>query len=425
MGLQLKSFLEEAETKQMTKVSVIIPIYNCEQYLKQCIESILCQTLKDLEIICVDDGSTDQSVKIIQQFALSNKKVIFLQQNHQGPGIARNKGIKKATGKYVTFLDADDFYWDADSLERLWNACETKGVAAGASLQWCVNGKIERLECFTQNLKNQQILNYSDHQLDYYFTSYLILRNLLVEKEIYFPSYIRFEDPPFLVKVLYEAERFVVVDTCLYYYRRPVASSRFNAEKTCDLLHGLMDNLLFARERHLEMLFENTVQRLEFEYKHIFYKNLSSDGLRILKLLIQANQIICDQKKNPDYIAKPLLGLLKNMRQYENKIIKKVEAENEIVLYGAGQFAKLFFNYLEKKRLAEKVTAFVVSDLNGNESWIKSVPVITLQELKKEKFMFVTVRENIQEEVEGFLRENQYRNYELVDDDFFCMILQK
>lgn len=411
----------------MTKVSVIIPVYNCERYLKQCIESILSQTLKDLEIICVDDGSTDQSVKIIQQFTLFNEKVVLLRQNHQGPGIARNKGIKKATGKYVTFLDADDFYWDTDSLEQLWSVCETKGVAAGASLQWCVNGKVERLECFAQDLKNRQILNYSDHQLDYYFTSYLILRSLLVEKEIYFPSYIRFEDPPFLVKVLYEANQFVVVDTCLYYYRRPVASSRFNTEKTCDLLHGLIDNLWFAREHHLEMLFENTVRRLEFEYKHIFYQNLSPDGLSILKLLIQANQIICDKKRNPGYIAKPLLGVLKNMYQYEIQITKKVEAENEIILYGAGQFAKLFFDYLKKKQLSEKVAAFVVSDLNGNQSWIKEVPVITLKDLKKgeEKFMFVTVRENIQGEVEDFLRKNHYRNYELVDDDFFCMILQE
>lgn len=413
--------------ESITKVSIIIPVYNCQQYLEQCFSSVLDQTLKDLEIICIDDGSVDQSAEIIRRMASLDSRITLLQQDNQGPGTARNLGMRRAKGKYIAFLDADDFYWDSGGLEQLYNTCESKKVAACASLQWCVNGCVERLESFKKGFGEDRISHYYDHQMDYYFTSYLFLRSMLIEKGIYFPPYIRFEDPPFLARALYEADRFAVADTCLYYYRRPVASIRFNAQRTCDLLHGLIDNLTFAREHKLDILFENTVQRLEYEYKHIFYKNVFPDGLGIVKLLIEANQIIGDQKGKPDYVIKPLRGLLKNMCQYERRLLERIEAEREIVLYGAGQFGQAFFQYLKRSHVSEKVAAFVVSDRKDNGSRIGGVPVITLQELQKkeEKLIFVTVREDIQGEIARYLEENGYKNYELVEDDFFCRIAEE
>ena len=89
----------------MVKVSVIIPIYNGERYLEQCIRSVLCQTLKELEILCVDDGSTDHSSKIIKRLQDEDRRIRLFQQENQGAGMARNLAMKSAQGKYLAFLD--------------------------------------------------------------------------------------------------------------------------------------------------------------------------------------------------------------------------------------------------------------------------------------------------------------------------------
>ncbi len=92
------------------KVSIIVPVYNCEKYLKKCIESIINQTYKDLELILIDDGSTDKSYDISLEYKKKYGNIIVLKQNNKGSGSARNYGIEKATGKYLMFCDSDDFF---------------------------------------------------------------------------------------------------------------------------------------------------------------------------------------------------------------------------------------------------------------------------------------------------------------------------
>ncbi len=92
------------------KVSVIIPVYNVENYLKQCMDSVLGQTLEDIEVICVNDSSTDGSLAILQQYERKDSRVKVITQKNGGAGAARNNGMKLATGKYLSFLDSDDFF---------------------------------------------------------------------------------------------------------------------------------------------------------------------------------------------------------------------------------------------------------------------------------------------------------------------------
>ena len=94
----------------MVKVSVIIPVYNVEPYLKQCMDSVVGQTLKDIEIICVDDGSTDNSLDILREYAAEDSRIQIIEQKNAGAGAARNNGMRYATGKYLSFLDSDDFF---------------------------------------------------------------------------------------------------------------------------------------------------------------------------------------------------------------------------------------------------------------------------------------------------------------------------
>ena len=104
-------------------VSVIIPVYNIEKYLRQCLDSIINQTLKDIEIICVDDGSTDSSLAILQEYKEKDNRIKVLQQQNQYAGVARNNGLKIAKGKYLSFLDSDDFF-ELNMLEEMYNQAE-------------------------------------------------------------------------------------------------------------------------------------------------------------------------------------------------------------------------------------------------------------------------------------------------------------
>ena len=105
-------------TKLEKMVSIIIPIYNVEKYLQECIESVLQQSLQDIEIICVNDGSTDNSGVILEKFAETDKRILVINQENKGVSAARNTGLRCAKGKYIYFLDSDD-YLAPDALELL------------------------------------------------------------------------------------------------------------------------------------------------------------------------------------------------------------------------------------------------------------------------------------------------------------------
>lgn len=411
----------------MIKVSIIIPVYNNEKYIEQCIKSVLFQSLREIEVVCVDDGSTDNSARLIQRIMEEDKRVVLLQQSNQGPGIARNLGIRNAKGRYVIFLDADDYYIDKDAIEKMYNACEKYDAAVCACLKWCINGKIgktEKLEFLAENHIEGKKFYYTDFQMDYNYINYLFLREFLLEKELFFPPYRRFEDPPFLVKVLYQAVEFIVVDACLYYYRSPVLEIRFDRDKTIELLQGLIDNLVFSRKYCLKTLFETTLWRIEYEYRNVILKNINPDDLGILNLLMQANQIIREEIGDSSYIIKPLGMILLYINQYEKKLLEQIRGKEEIVLYGAGRYGRAFLEFLKRNHLLDKTTYIVVSDLNGNKDHIETIPVITLYDLQKlgERPMFVTVGERLQPEIKNYLDKNGYQEYEMVRDEFLYAI---
>ena len=92
----------------MDKISVIIPVYNVERYLRECLDSIINQTYRNLEIICIDDGSLDNSINILKDYSKIDNRIFIKQQQNRGPSKARNEGIKISTGKYLIFVDSDD-----------------------------------------------------------------------------------------------------------------------------------------------------------------------------------------------------------------------------------------------------------------------------------------------------------------------------
>lgn len=414
----------------MIQVSIILPIYNCENYIEQCIASVQKQTLQELEIICIDDGSTDSSAKILVDLAKEDKRIRVLKQSNQGAGKARNHGIQKAVGKYLAFLDADDYYLDSDALEKMVQLCETKKVSVCGSLRKCLDGGKEKSESLFQKEKNEvgkllqkQLYHYVDFQMDYDYQSYLFDRELILKNSIIFPDYRRFQDPPFMVRAMWQAKNFAVADTYLYCYRKPQMAAKFTEAKTIDLIKGLTDNLRFAEAHRLEKLFFTTQERLEYEYAGIIYHNLSQDSQSLLKVLKEANQIIKQKKNLPEYLIRPLQRFQTQgaytEEDYAKNLLSLLKEQEQFALYGAGKYAKAFLQYLEKKQLKEKIKKIVVTSLADNETSLNGIPLISVKEFSdKDIKLLVTLGGNFHKEVEDTLRKERIENYQLIDDVF-------
>ena len=140
----------------MPEVSIIIPVYNNEKYIEKCIHSVLNQTFGELEIIAVNDGSTDESGKILKNLEREDVRIILLEQNNQGVAAARNLGVKKSTGKYITFVDGDD-YLKNDYIEKMYDLAEKESLdmvisgltyvdESGKELNKIIPGVYKRLE---------------------------------------------------------------------------------------------------------------------------------------------------------------------------------------------------------------------------------------------------------------------------------------
>ena len=177
----------------MKKISVIIPIYNAEMYIEECIESVRKQTIQDLEIVCVDDGSLDDSESIIQKIASKDLRIKLIRQKNQGAGNARNNGLKNAMGKYVAFLDADDYFYDIDALKKMVERCEKDKVnVCGSFSKRNDNNRIMELNFWGEdrNMISDKIFEYGLYQIDYGILLLFIIESSLFQIIFFFQIFL-------------------------------------------------------------------------------------------------------------------------------------------------------------------------------------------------------------------------------------------
>lgn len=243
------------------EVSVIVPVYNVEEYLRECIDSILSQTLKDIEVILVDDGSPDGCAKIIDEYAAKDPRIIAIHQENAGPGPARNRGISSASGEFIAFMDPDDLYPSRETLEHLYNAAKTSGCnIAGGRLWLFLDGDDPKngfeLPVHT-NFPYYGIVDYRDFQSPYAFYCYIYNRTFVCENKLSFPPLRRFQDPVFFVKAMIAAKEFVAINEIAYFYRvdhKAVDWLGNGAKKLSDHIKGCTEVLRLANENHLSRL---------------------------------------------------------------------------------------------------------------------------------------------------------------------------
>jgi len=215
----------------MLKVSIVIPIYNVENYIEECLKSATNQTLKDIEIICVNDCSTDNSLKIVQKFAQNDNRIkIINKEKNEGAGITRNIGQQSASGKYIMFLDPDD-YISLDCCEKLYNKIETDNVDAVYFNAFRFKDKSEKLKEY----KKLKLLSNEDGYFSPFYAKekYDILinytkeawfkfynRQFLIDNNIKCSEHRLCEDYLFLLQFLLSNPKLSVLDEHLYYYRK-------------------------------------------------------------------------------------------------------------------------------------------------------------------------------------------------------------
>lgn len=209
----------------MPKISIILPVYNVERYLEACLNSIVAQSFTDWECICVNDGSTDRSINILEAYSAQDKRIKVLTQNNSGPALARSYGISEAIGEFLVFQDADDFI-EEDAYTRLVELMEKTQVdVLGFSYQTFPDG---HYSCFSMKrgevlspvalLKSTKMPQSSD---DFSFIwRYMIRRSLLLEHPVTFDSRIRVgEDTVFMMEIFSYACSVYLTDYAPYRYR--------------------------------------------------------------------------------------------------------------------------------------------------------------------------------------------------------------
>ena len=226
---------------EICTVSIIMPIFNGARYLKTSVESILKQTLKNYEIIFVDDGSTDNTIDILQDYQKNYDFIQIVTQENSGSGKARNNGIKHAKGEYIAFLDADDFYIDKDALEKMYQmAVDNNADMVTANIKHDVDNKenfvpFGPFEYYTSN----KVIFPEQYGIPWSFYKNIFKKEFLTKNNIYFPDLLRGQDPVFLAEVLTKVDKIyaVTADLYAYVYNSDTAKASSHQKLYDQLLH--------------------------------------------------------------------------------------------------------------------------------------------------------------------------------------------
>ena len=213
------------------KISVIVPVYNVEKYLRKCLDTIISQTFADIEIICVNDGSTDNSRNILEEYKNKDCRIVIVDKKNGGLSSARNAGMKVARGEFISFIDSDDWI-DETMLEKLYNSMTTLNT----DITICAVHQFDETKQVIDDSNPYYTLGFFDESFTNKAFSYketkpflmdvcvmawnkLYRKSLIDECQAQFPEGLIFEDGPFFFTIFFKTQRVSIVRDFLYYYR--------------------------------------------------------------------------------------------------------------------------------------------------------------------------------------------------------------
>ena len=254
----------------MAKVSVIVPVYNVEKYLKRCLDSLINQTLSDIDIICINDGSKDSSLQILEQYAQKDSRIVIYNQENSGLSVARNTGLEHASGEYIGFVDSDDWV-DLDFYEKLYNSAKNNNadIAVADFIREHPNKKPKRLK-----LKVEKIYTTPEDK----FMICKVHREGCVWNKIYRTEFIHsinlkfvpkmyYEDRDFTIRSLYFSKKLVTTPNTYYRYfvnPKSIVNKRRNYIQD--------EHYILVRQQVLQFIKEHNIKVPDGLYKAEIYR---------------------------------------------------------------------------------------------------------------------------------------------------------
>lgn len=314
-------------------ISVIVPVYNAEKYLRKCIESIINQTYSNLEIILINDGSEDDSKNICDEFASKDNRIVLIHKNNEGVGRARNDGLNKATGKYIAFVDCDD-YIEKDTIETLYNTLIKESVdCVKGNYDIITNGNMiqnNELKLDRKYDKNE-IKDFVNILLSEKVKSFLWL--LLIKKECIKDNFneelFLYEDVNFYISFLGNINNIYVFSKVIYHY----VITENSLSRDTSKMYSKIENLKLAN-----CILKETLKRYNFDSD----ENLKAIDTRIINNIINYYYYVYKTNNN----LKELINSFEENRKEENfKQMLRNYDENILT-----KKERLFNNYLINKK---------------------------------------------------------------------------
>lgn len=242
-------------------VSVIIPFYNAQNYLSRCLDSIICQTYKQLEIILVDDGSTDESLELCREYSSRDERIIILQEENSGQAVARNYALEHMSGDFVFFVDADD-YVSLDAIEVLINEYKRSEckVVQGYGVKFWDNGRMENCRYAFNNTKiftDTEVMHHFCYQRYFYASPWPKIIHKSIMDKYRFPTNVGYEDMAIMYLVLSDTDKVALVPSVVYFYRQHSNSTmhtKFNPKKIDRIRHAYALKAYIEKEYPSEKL---------------------------------------------------------------------------------------------------------------------------------------------------------------------------
>lgn len=315
----------------MPKVSIIVPVYNTEKYLEKCLNSLVNQSLKDLEIIIVNDGSTDNSEIIINKFKQDYpNKIVYLKKENGGLSDARNYGLTYANSEYVGFVDSDD-YVELTMFEKLYTLAKEKNA--------------DLVECnFIWEYPNKTKIDYGFNYLnkkDFFLFGRVMVCNKLFKTSIIknnnitFPNSLNYEDIEFFYKLVPYINNYYLIDNIFYHYMQRENSIINNQnKKTADIFIILNDIINFYKSNNLFDIYET-----ELEYSFIRFL-LGSSFLRIVK--------IKNKKLKKELLNKSINTLYSNFPNWKKNKLLKIKNKKNIYYKTVNKFTFKIYSFIFK-----------------------------------------------------------------------------
>jgi glycosyltransferase involved in cell wall biosynthesis len=261
------------------KISVIIPVYNVEQYLRECLDSVVNQTMREIQIICINDGSTDNSLAILEEYTNRDSRILIVSKINNGAASARNVGLAHATGKYILFVDSDDTV-DTKLCEKVYTKAEQSNANLVLFFHDNPNG-LQQCICYT-SINPDDKIKWEDKKS---LTNLGNVCGKLWQKDFIEKNNLKFyeqifwlEDTLFYWQGLLLASKVSVLPEILYhYYLRPNSLTSFQDRQIQEFVEVFTKCKLFLKENNLYQRYKTSFLRFEIDWLFNFYPKVYSE----------------------------------------------------------------------------------------------------------------------------------------------------